>query len=137
MYDEDDEDDDSRRKWRRGALEEKRKKRSREKEDDSFDRQKEEEEIAEAKRKAEEEEQLQKQKDPLKLLSSQITSVNEKTVLAEEPANEIIVMASERDPELDSSCENHIGNYLTCQLSEVFLFTCMSVTLCSCILLFE
>lgn len=109
LYDEDDEDDDSRRKWRRGALEEKRKKRSREKEDDSVDRQKEEEEIAEAKRKAEEE-QLQKQKDPLKLVSGQMSNVNEKTILAEESANEIKVMASERESELDSSCDNHIGD---------------------------
>ncbi|XP_038893395.1 RNA-binding protein 25 isoform X3 [Benincasa hispida] len=109
LYDEDDEDDDSRRKWRRGALEEKRKKRSREKEDDSFDRQKEEEEIAEAKRKAEEE-QLQKQKDPLKLLPGQTMSVIEKTVLAEESANEVKVMASERESEPDSSCDNHIGD---------------------------
>lgn len=135
MYDEDDEDDDSRRKWRRGALEEKRKKRSREKEDDSVDRQKEEEEIAEAKRKAEEE-QLQKQKDPLKLVSGQMSNVNEKTILAEEPANEIKVMASERESELDSSCDNHIGNCLTCQLCEAFFFVRMSITLFSCILLF-
>ncbi|XP_008446214.2 RNA-binding motif protein 25 isoform X1 [Cucumis melo] len=109
LYDEDDEDDDSRRKWRRGALEEKRKKRSREKEDDSFDREKEEEEIAEAKRKAEEE-QLQKLRDPPKLLPGQTTSINEKTVIAEESTNEIKVMASERESELDSSCDNHIGD---------------------------
>ncbi|XP_023531632.1 RNA-binding protein 25-like isoform X1 [Cucurbita pepo subsp. pepo] len=109
LYDEDDEDDDSRRKWRRGALEEKRKKRSREKEDDSVDRQKEEEEIAEAKRKAEEEQQL-KQKDLLNTQSGQMTSVDEKTVLAEESANEVEVMDSERDPELDSSCDNYTGD---------------------------
>nr|XP_034923052.1 RNA-binding protein 25-like isoform X1 [Populus alba] len=109
LHDEEDEDDDSRKRWHRSFLEDRRRKRLQEKEDDLADRLKEEEEISETKRRDEEEKLLEKQRDPLKLLSGHVSNGSDIRGLIEGPGIESTEKAVEKDYGVSGN-ENHTGD---------------------------
>jgi hypothetical protein len=91
------------------------------------DRLKEEEEIAETKRRDEEEKLQEKQRDPLKLLSGNVSNGSDMRGLTEGPGIESTEKAVEKDYEGVSGNENHTGKLSLSVFVFCFFFVLMLV----------